>query len=184
MNQINLLVTGAGGGGIGEQVIKCLRFSSLNCKIIATDITEISKGKIDADEFVIVPFANDISYVNFILNLCKEKKIDAIIPGSEIELKIFSKNRLLFYQNKVELLINSEEIIDICLDKNLTSEFLESNGFLSPKSFAISNSIDLESISIFPLVLKPSIGGGGSVNTLIVQNKQELYVFGTTQKAT
>lgn len=178
MNQINILVTGAGGGGIGEQVIKCLRLSSLNCSIIATDITTVSKGKIDADEFVVAPLANDINYINFIINLCEEKKITAIIPGSEIELKIFSKNRLVFTQKKIELLINSDEIINICLDKNLTSKFLESNGFLSPKSFAISNIKDLDSISIFPLVLKPSIGGGGSVNTLIVQNEEELYVFG------
>ena len=178
MTKINVLITGSGGGGIGEQVIKCLRLSALNCHIVATDLTPISKGKIDADEFIIAPLANADNYISFILDVCKLKNISAIIPGSEIELKLFSINRAIFTKHNIALLINSEEIIKICLDKNLTSDFLKTNGFLSPTSFAISDASQLESINIFPLVLKPSVGGGGSVNTLIVQNKEELKVFG------
>lgn len=178
MNKINILVTGSGGGGIGEQVIKCLRLANLNFHVVATDVTQISKGKIDADEFIIAPLANSDSYISFILNLCISKNIKAIIPGSEIELKLFSKNRNVFSENNIALLINSKNVINICLDKNLTSQFLNENNFISPLSFAISNPLQLENINIFPLVLKPSIGGGGSVNTLIVQNKEELKVFG------
>jgi carbamoyl-phosphate synthase large subunit len=178
MDKINVLVTGSGGGGIGEQVIKCLRLSSLNFFIVATDITEISKGKIDGDDFVVAPTANSDNYIDFILKICIEKKVKAIFPGSEIELKVYSKNTKVFNENGIQLLINSPEILKICLDKNLTSKFLNENEFLSPLSFAISNENDLENISVFPLVLKPSVGGGGSVNTMIVQNKEELKVFG------
>jgi carbamoyl-phosphate synthase large subunit len=178
MDKINVLVTGSGGGGIGEQVIKCLRLSSLNFFIIATDITEISKGKIDGDDFIVAPTATSENYIDFILTTCLQKKVKAIIPGSEIELKVYSKNVKLFSENGIQLLINSPEILRICLDKNLTSDFLNDNGFLSPLSFAISSENDLEKITLFPLVLKPSVGGGGSVNTMIVQNKEELKVFG------
>jgi carbamoyl-phosphate synthase large subunit len=178
MDKINVLVTGSGGGGIGEQVIKCLRLSSLNFFIVATDLTEISKGKIDGDDFVVAPTATSENYIDFILTTCLQKKVKAIIPGSEIELKVFSNNTKLFNENGIQLLINSPEILRTCLDKNFTSNFLKDNGFLSPLSFAISNENDFENISLFPLVLKPSVGGGGSVNTMIVQNKEELKVFG------
>ena len=178
MDKINILVTGAGGGGIGEQVIKCIRLSSLNCNVIASDVTAVSKGKIDGDEFVIVPFATSTNYIDVILDLCLNKNIKVIVPGSEVELKIFSAKRTDFKEKGIVLLINSSEIIEICLDKNLTSAFLSENGFIAPTSFAISSIKQLEGIDIFPLVLKPSIGGGGSVNTLIVQNKVELKVFG------
>ena len=178
MNKITLLVTGAGGGGIGEQVIKCLKSSDLSYFILATDITIISKAKIDADEFILAPLANDPNYIDFILNLCKRKNIQAIIPGSETELKLFSANRNVFEDMEVALLINSDEVIKLCLDKNLTAKFLSENGFYSPKSFAVSNQNNLKAIDSFPLVLKPSVGGGGSVNTFIVQNKEELKVFG------
>jgi carbamoyl-phosphate synthase large subunit len=178
MNEINIIVTGSGGGSIGEQVIKCLKLSTLKSYIIATDVTGVSKGKIDADEFKIAPFASSEEYIPFILALCMDKQVKAIIPGSEVELKIFSAARGIFANAGIELLLNSEEIIHTCLDKNLTSKFLSENGFLSPLSFAISDEKDLEAITIFPLVLKPSVGGGGSVNTLIVQNKEELKVFG------
>ncbi len=178
METIKVLVTGAGGGGIGEQVIKCLKLSSLNFFIIATDVTNISLAKKLGDEFIIVPFANDTNYISHILEICMRKNIQAIVPGSEIELKVFSNNRTQFENNNIALLINSESIIDICLDKNKTSDFLTSNGFLSPISFAISKEEQLHTIDLFPLVLKPSVGGGGSVNTMIVQNKEELNVFG------
>jgi carbamoyl-phosphate synthase large subunit len=178
MSRINVLVTGSGGGGIGEQVIKCLRLSTLDVFIVATDVTSISKGKVDADEFVIAPFATADNYLDFILATSSEKKIRALIPGSEIELKVFSANEDLFKKNNIALLINSREVIITCLDKNLTSKFLNENNFISPLSFAISDENDLEKISVFPLVLKPSVGGGGSVNTMIAQNKEELKVFG------
>jgi carbamoyl-phosphate synthase large subunit len=178
MNKINVLVTGAGGGGIGEQVIKCLRLSELNIHITATDISNISKGKLDGDEFIIAPLASDQSYINFILALCREKKIVAVIPGSEAELKLLSQNETVFSENHIILLINSASVIKTCLDKNLTAKFLSDNGFFSPDSFTINSQKDLEAIERFPVVLKPSVGGGGSVNTLIVQNKEELNTFG------
>lgn len=178
MDKINVLVTGAGGGGIGEQVIKCLGLSELNTHIIATDISNISKGKLDGDEFIVAPLATNPSYINFIIDLCKEKKVTAVIPGSEIELKLLSENEQIFTENNIAVLINSASVIKTCLDKNLTAKFLLENGFLSPKSFTIRSEKDLEAIDKFPVVLKPSVGGGGSVNTLIAQTKEELNAFG------
>jgi carbamoyl-phosphate synthase large subunit len=178
MEVIKVLVTGAGGGGIGEQVIKCLKLSELKYHVIATDVTHISRATTEADEFVLVPLAADTNYISFILDTCLHKKIQVVVPGSEIELKVFSAHRAEFEQHAIALLINSAAIIDICLDKNKTSRFLDENGFLSPSSFAISEEKQLDTIDLFPLVLKPSVGGGGSVNTMIVQNKEELKVFG------
>ena len=37
---------------------------------------------------------------------------------------------------------------------------------------------DLSEVDRFPVVLKPSIGGGGSVNTFIAQDRDELDMFG------
>lgn len=122
--------------------------------------------------------ATSENYIDFILGVCIQKNVKAIIPGSEIELKVFSNNTKVFLERGIQLLINSPEILKVCLDKNLTSKFLDQNGFLSPLSFAISNEKDLDEIKVFPLVLKPSVGGGGSVNTMIVQNSEELKVFG------
>jgi carbamoyl-phosphate synthase large subunit len=177
MNVINVLVTGCGGGSIGEQVIKCLRLSKLNCRIIATDVTEVSKGKIDGDEFVIVPYANSDEYITTLLNICAGNKIDVVIPGSEVELKVISSSKVLFEQKSIHLLINSQDILRTCLDKNLTSKFLADNGFYTPLSTEVRSVDDLAKLNKFPLVLKPSIGGGGSVNTLIAQNEKELQLF-------
>ncbi len=178
MNVINVLVTGCGGGSIGEQVIKCLRLSKLELYVTATDVTNVSKGKVDGDAFVLVPFASSSDYITTLLDICYSKNVHAVVPGSEVELKVISENRKKFEEKGIKLLINSESILEICLDKNLTSKFLNSNGFFTPRSYEVRNINDLKKLVDFPYVLKPSIGGGGSVNTLIAQSKNELELFG------
>src|SRR4030095_3914412 len=178
MNKINVLVTGSGGGGIGEQVIKCLRLATLDVFILGTDVTEVSKGRIDADEFLLAPMANTPEYLPFLLDQCAQKNIRALVPGSKGELKVLSANRQHFAEKGIALLVNSESVIQTCLDKNLSGNFLQENGFASPRSFRIAGESDLSAIDVLPLVLKPSVGGGGSVNTMIAQTPEELKVFG------
>ena len=179
MNTIKVLVTGCGGGSIGEQVIKCLRMSQLSFHVTATDVTGISKGKVDGDDFLVVPYANSDTYITTLLDICASRKIDVVVPGSEVELKVISLNKVLFEKKKIHLLVNSQDILRTCLDKNLTSKFLSDNGFYTPISTEIKTLNDLSNLKKFPLVLKPSIGGGGSLNTLIAQNESELHLFGT-----
>ena len=57
-------------------------------------------------------------------------------------------------------------------------KYLLKNGFEIQKYWKIGVESDLQQVNIFPVVMKPSIGGGGSVNTFIAQSSEELELFG------
>lgn len=177
MKKLNILVTGSGGGGHGQQIIKALKLSKLNFNLITTDVTEISVGKMVGDKFHVLPFASDPDYIQRLLKICKSEKIDVLFHGSEPELKKISKFRDIFINLGIYIPINSERVIDICMDKNKTVDFLSENNLNYPKSFKVSKGFDLSSIKDYPLVLKPSIGGGGSQFTFIAQNLKELKIY-------
>jgi carbamoyl-phosphate synthase large subunit len=178
MKQLNILVTGVGGGGLGEQLIKALRLSTISCKIFGGDITPLSKGLCDVDVPCILPSAGSENYISEVLKLCNDNKIHALFYGSEAELLKLSSHRQLFEDAGVFLPLNPASVIEICLDKNKTVEFLKLNGYKYPKSNkVIKGSFNHHGISDFPVVIKPSIGGGGSANIFIAQNEIELKVY-------
>ncbi|MCR5251977.1 MAG: ATP-grasp domain-containing protein [Lachnospiraceae bacterium] len=179
MKELTVLITGVGGGGVGEQVLKCLKMSKLQTRIIGCDMNRTSKGLGVVDKAYIVPASSSDQYLDCIRRICKTNGVDIIFPGSEPELKVLSENRDLFEENGICLPFNSRKLISICMDKNKTMEFLRSNSIPVQKTWEIHDESGLDQIDIFPVVLKPSIGGGGSVNTFIAQDKRELKMFGT-----
>lgn len=174
---INVLITGVGGGGVGEQILKALRLSSLSLRIFGSDTTEISKGKAGVDVFITLPLASSPDYLDTLMRQCKALEVHALFPGSEPELKVLVANRSALTAAGIFLSANSQEVVDICLNKHRTSSFLGTNGFSYPKSFLIRSMEDCETIDTFPLVIKPTTGAGGSTNTFIVQTRQELFFY-------
>jgi carbamoyl-phosphate synthase large subunit len=174
---INVLITGVGGGGVGEQLTKAIRLSDNQYKIIGTDVTPISKGFKEVDFAYVVPRANADNYIEVILEICKKHNIKAFFSGYEAELQILASNKKIFEKEGIYVFVNKKELLDICLDKTKTVDFLAENGFYFPKSQTVNTLQDIEKINYFPIVLKPSTGGGGSMNVMIAQNKSELELF-------
>lgn len=179
MKKINIMITGIGGGGNGEQLLKALKMSNEKYGIVGCDMNQYSKGLAEVDYPYIVPPASHENYCNILLELCERHKVKAIFYGSEPELKVISKNRNLFIKNNILLPINPADVIAICMDKNSTFEWFKSKGFDFPESHRIANEASLKKVDFLPAVLKPSVGGGGSVNTFIAQTEKELYLFGS-----
>ena len=174
---MNVLITGVGGGGHGEQILKALRLSEKKYKIIGTDMTPVSKGLAVVDKSYIVPPASDAAYLDAVLNICKDNDVKVLFHGSEPELKVMSNNREKIADAGIFLPINSKEVIDTCMDKYKTNQFLHNFNFSFPKSARINSPGDIDNINFYPVVLKPSIGGGGSANTMIAQSPEELQAF-------
>ena len=60
------------------------------------------------------------------------------------------------------------------MDKEKTNRRLVELNFDSPKFTVITAKNDLAAIDWFPVVVKPSVGGGGSANVYIAQDRKEL----------
>ncbi len=178
MNSINVFVTGVGGGGHGEQILKALKMAKTNYTIIGGDISPYSKGLFEVHHGYILPPASDPDYIGSILKICKRHDVSALFHGSEPELKAMSANRDVLEAHGLFLPINPDHVIETCMDKVKLFDFLKTKGFHFADFRKVVSLQDLEDFDVFPAVLKPSVGSGGSANTFLAQNKEELLCFG------
>lgn len=175
---VTVLVTAIGGGGHGEQILKALRLASPGrYRIVGADMNPKSAQFSLCDESVVLPAASDPTYMDRLLESCRRLSVHALFHGCEPELKVFSDNRDAITGEGILLPINPRSTIDLCMDKEATMRFLAERGFDPPRYWAIDSSQDLEQIDVFPVVLKPSVGGGGSANVHIAQNARELQLY-------
>lgn len=173
MNKIKVLITGVGGGNVGAQVMDALKLAKTPYFIVATNAEPNKTGLYEADKGYLIPPAKDSRYLPQLLKICRNERIQVIIPGSEPELTLISEEREAFEKIKVLPLINSRAVIDICQDKFKTMEFLKNNELLFPK-FAVLKRPKLPAGLKYPLVIKPAKGSGGSRNVQIIQNNTDL----------
>jgi carbamoyl-phosphate synthase large subunit len=174
-NEIHsVLVTGIGGGGVGEQILKALLMSEKKFHLVGTDSSKFSANSKSVDKFYQVPRAEDSQYLHRILEICKEENIKTLFYGSEPELKILSANRELFVQSNIYLPLNPKNVIEMCMNKNELGKWLHENGFSYIDSIKVDNISDIELINFFPCVVKPAVGSGGSAHVYICQTRSEI----------
>lgn len=175
-NKISVLVTGAGGGGNGEQLVKCLKMPSCHYTVVATDQTIEAASLTGADECRVLPPASHPEYSDALISLCDKEGIRAVFPGSEPELRRISADRGKISAHVDLLAINPKHVIDICSDKFETNVFLEKHGFPFPKSVFLTDIAQVKEIDFFPVVLKPTVGGG-SQHVYLAQDINELNLL-------
>lgn len=178
VDTVPVIVTGIGGGGHGEQILKALRLAETRYKIIGTDVNPECANKNEADVFHVAPPARDAGYLDYLIGLGKKYGCVALFHGSEPEMMVMSEARDLLQSEGLYTPVNPASVMEICQDKARTSQYLSEGGFAHPAYKEISSRSDLKAFNHFPCVLKPSVGGGGSANVFIVQNAGELELFG------
>jgi carbamoyl-phosphate synthase large subunit len=172
---INVLITAIGGGGHGEQILKAIKLAEKGCYwLLGADANPYCPQFDMVNQSAILPFANDPNYIDKLFELIDKHKIKALFHGCEAELKLFAKHREAIKARGVFLPINPTEVIELCMDKEKTNRRLTELGFSPPKFAVIENKSDLVNVDFFPVVVKPSIGGGGSANVYVAQNTREL----------
>jgi carbamoyl-phosphate synthase large subunit len=173
---ISVVLTGIGGGGHGEQILKALRLGRERYRIVGTDSAPICANAGLVDEFRQVPRAGEPGYLDAILQLAKRSSAVAIFHGSEPEMMVLGRNRDTIENEGYYLPINPLSLLETCRDKARTAAFLAAAGFPAPRSREIKSLDDLDDFDLFPAILKPSVGGG-STNVFIAQTAAELRAF-------
>jgi carbamoyl-phosphate synthase large subunit len=172
-NLIPVLVTGVGGGGHGHEIVKALRLAG-RYRLVGVDMNEASVGFVDVDEAYVIPPATDPDYIEILLEICKRKQIKVVFHGSEPELKVISQQRHQFASMGVLVPINTPQVIELGMDKWQTMSFLKGCGFPIPTTKRIMSEEEISLDFPLPAVVKPFIGGGGSNNTFLVQDADEV----------
>lgn len=175
IEKLPILVTAIGGGGHGEQILKAVRLAEGNrYRIIGADANPDCPQFDWVDERMVLPLASDPNYISVLLDACDRFGVKALFHGCEPELKTFSAYRQVIEARGIFLPINSAEVIATCMNKEYTNRRLAALGFDAPRYLRASCHDDLKEVDWFPVVVKPSVGGGGSANVYIAQNMSEL----------
>lgn len=133
----------------------------------------------DADGYFISPNIYDSSYIDTIIDFCKENNITAIISVFDIDLLVLAQNKQKIEDNGIKLLLSDESVVGICNDKWQTYLFLKENNIGTPLTFKnkedFFHAINKGEIS-YPVIIKPR-WGMASMGIYTADNEEELNVF-------
>jgi len=104
------------------------------------------------------------AYIQAILRICEQEKIDTIFPSFDAHVYVFSKNKDRFEKLGVVIPIPGYEVVITPLDKYRTTQAAEEVGFPCPKTFLPENKEHRRRIANdlgFPLILKRRFTAGG-----------------------
>jgi len=115
---------------------------------------------------------SDAQYIPSLLSICKDNRIDLLIPTIDTDLLILAKTREQFEAIGTKVFISSPEMIGICRDKRYTADFFESCGLHSPHP--VDDIKDYH--GGFPCFIKPK-DGSSSVNAFKVSTAEDLLTY-------
>ncbi len=115
-----------------------------------------------------MPLLSDKNFINELLEISVKNNIKIIIPTIDTELSILTKNKELFLQNGISIIISDENLIKESFSKILTQKLFERVNIKYPKIYNKQN-------PSFPLISKPEFGSSGK-NIFVVNNKSELTI--------
>lgn len=139
----------------------------ISLEIYGTDISDTAPALQFCDHTAITPRIRDSKYIPALQTICREEKIDALIPTIDTDLLILSQHKNEFGETKV--IISSEDKIAICRDKRFTAEYFHSVGLKSPSPVDDWRKYDAG----YPAFIKPK-DGSSSIFAYKVNNEEEL----------
>ena len=175
---ITVLVT-AIGSLAADIVIKNLKKEGY--QVVGSDIypKEWIVDAYSVDRFFQVPLAADsAAYVNALIGICMENKVNYLIPLTDVEIDVLKNNRNLFDVIGTTICISSDKTIEICRDKRKTAQYLQQASSIKRIPTLSASQISLNSdFNIgFPMIAKP-YNGRSSNGIQRIHTTQELDVF-------
>ena len=171
---MNVLFCSVGRRG---ELIKNFRQSMTEgSRIIATDNSRYAPAIYLADKAYLVPRIDDPSYIDTVLDICRNESIDAVTTFIDPEIELLAKNREKFSAIGVEVLAPYEKTARLCFDKFEMFKYLKENSIPTVMTWG-----DIESFASafecgkveFPVFVKPRTGSG-SVGARKIESFEEL----------
>lgn len=165
-----VLVSGA-SGVVGYGILRSLRQSQEQYKLIGTTIYTDSAAPAFCDVFEQALMTKDDNYIDWLCDIIKKHNIDMIIPGIEADMNKWSENKELINQTGVKILLNNPKLIELCSDKWLFYKKLK----IANSKYAIDSNIGIDFKEYsedygLPFLLKPRCGFA-SKGIIKVENK-------------
>lgn len=133
-----------------------------------------------ADHAVVSPLIYDEGYIPFLLNYCRDNRIDILLSLFDIDLPVLARHRQDFAEIGTRVIASEASFVDICNDKWKTYLFLKEHGFAVPKTYLSLEKVllALDSGEIqYPVIIKPRFGCGSIALSVAEDEMALLYYF-------
>ena len=171
-----VLVSGA-SGVIGYGILRSIRKSNLNIKLIGTTIYQDSPAQGFCDIFELAPKTIESGYIDWLVQTIEKHKVDLIIPGIEVDMYYWAEKFEEISKSGVKIVLNRPELISLCKDKWLFYEhLLRTEPLYAIKTSLNRNFEELSDILGVPFLLKPR-RGHGSKGIVRVDSQQTFSIY-------
>ena len=102
--------------------------------MVGVDLRKIKKNKF-LDNFYQISNQSESLYINKLISICIKERINLIIPHSDYEVKILSKNLFNFEKLEIKIMTNNYDKINVINNKFKTYEKLKFLHIRTPKYF-------------------------------------------------
>ncbi|NKN34905.1 ATP-grasp domain-containing protein [Agrobacterium sp. a22-2] len=159
---ITVVVT-AVGAIIGQGIAASLRKAGLPVRIIGVDRDPNGIGRHFCDAFFAKPHCDEdsLDYLDFWTSLLENEAVDLVLPGLELDVLFFNRNRSVFAEVRSRIVLNDAELIELAQDKWIFAEALKTHGLpVIPGCLAATWDECVAELGAPPLLLKPRQGNG------------------------
>lgn len=144
--------------------------------VIATDASNLGPAIYDADRYYIVPSINEPGYIDLILEICKEEKINGVLSLIDPELSLLAKNVDRFKEIGTTVIGSSYKLCEMSLDKMQMFDWLDRHGYNCARSWMDKNEfykvVDKGEV-VYPVFVKP-YRGSASISISKVYDKKTI----------
>lgn len=166
------------GSGVGQSVIESLRLSNYNFYTIGLGNNLLAFGAYECNRMVIIPSFYHDDYISQLLRVCLNESIDILIPGTDDEAHILSKNLNTFNSNNIKVITSTSNFMELIRNKanlyhafkNVSDIFLPCYSIYEVKQLLKNGKI------IFPLISKPKDGNASRGITILLNDIDLLKV--------
>jgi carbamoyl-phosphate synthase large subunit len=175
-NTVTVLFTGA-----GRRVELLRAFTAAHAAlglqggIIAADVDILAPALHVAHAYELVPPSADPGYVDALLRICRDRRVDLVFPVIDNDIPILAQAAPRFAEAGVRVATMGPASAHTVADKWATARLLHDAGIEGPRTWLPSELPSLESLPL-PLYIKPR-HGSGSKHTARVDSADELDVF-------
>lgn len=166
MDNITVLITGAGAPGAPGIIKSLRRVHERQIKTIGVDTDVNSSGFAMVDKWHIGEEAHSKEFIPKMLQICKENKVDVVMPLVTNELLTFAENILEFADIGSRVLVSSPEGLRVANNKYLLMKACREHGIPTPEFYPVNSwddfreAVDQLGYPRVPVCFKPPVSRG------------------------
>ena len=149
-------------------------------RVICTDMSNLAPSIYEADKHYIVPKMIAPGYLEVILDICKNEKIDGVLSLIDPELSLLAKNEDKFAAVGTKVIGSSYDLCEISLDKYEMYNWLKSHGYKCAKSYMNQEEFfaNVEAGKAkYPVFVKPAKGSASIAISKVYDKKTIELLF-------